>query len=137
MLTTHQAPEVLVGSEHAAPSESGSSRRPTRRCSCLACNSANGSFYFRCIKGAADMDATLQASVPDAFDAIFDDDLLIRASLLNRQEKALVWGYIQRNEPGLVAFLKDEAVVRLIKSGATPLFPTDLVEKALGYSVEL
>ena len=83
------------------------------------------------------MDATLQASVPDAFDAIFDDDLLIRASLLNRQEKALVWGYIQRNEPGLVAFLKDEAVVRLIKSGATPLFPTDLVEKALGYSVEL
>lgn len=133
MLIAAYAPEVQAGSEHVASPASGSPRRPVRRCSCLACNPANGSFYFRCIKDADIKTLAQLDSPPDPLDAIFDDNRLIQASLLNRQEKALVWGYIQRNEPQIVLFLQDESVARLIKSGATPLFPTDLVEKALGY----
>lgn len=130
MLSTAPALELQNGGEHSVDSGLPSSRQPPRRCSCLRCNRANGSFYARCIINDPEPDPT--ADVTDEHSQFFEDQDLVQASTLTKEQKSKVWRYIQEHDPNLLAFLKDEAVATLIKNGATPLFPSTLVRKALG-----
>lgn len=129
MLATVAAPQVQAGSELQVAPDSGSRRRTPRPCNCLRCNPPNGSQYIRCYRNNP-QNAPPEPSDPEPFDPLIDT---VSAAILNQEEKAKVWQYIQKHDQDRVLFLRDPAVVALIKSGATPLFPAELVQNALGY----
>lgn len=59
-----------------------------------------------------------------------DLDARIEARMLPQDAKRAVWAEIQRSEPELQAFLQDPQVQDLVRRGATPLFPADLIRRA-------
>lgn len=131
MFATAPAIDPQASSEHAAASGNRPDRRPLRRCNCLRCNQANGSKYLDCT--AHDPEPTLPK---EPFDEVLDlsDANLTKADTLTKEQKSRVWRYIQQHDPNMVAFLQDPTVAALIRKGATPLFPNDLVQRALGSS---
>lgn len=117
--------------------------KPWPRCLCMLCSGKRGIPGTRCALVADKLSAIsrdnelLNPSIREPeTDSMLDslDEDMISASDLNPQEKRVVWNYIKAHRPDIQAFLQDPQVKALQEAtGATPVFPADMVVDALGY----
>lgn len=117
--------------------------KPWPRCNCMLCSGKRGTPGLRCALVAEKLSAIsrdnelVSPSIrePESVQkAVSFDEDMISASDLSPHEKRVVWNHIKAHRPEIQAFLQDPQVKALQEAtGATPVFPADMVMDALGY----